>query len=54
MRRRIVIALLALGTVAGYGSAIAHAAHHHHASCGSRDADGWHHGEGPCASSQHG
>jgi hypothetical protein len=51
MRRRIVIALLALGTVAGYGSAIAHAAHHRHASCGS--CDGWHHGEPPSASPQH-
>jgi hypothetical protein len=38
MRRRIVIALLALGTVVGYGSAIAHAVHAHHA-CSS-----WHGG----------
>jgi hypothetical protein len=30
MRRRIVIALLALGTVAGYGSGIAHVVHHGH------------------------
>jgi hypothetical protein len=49
MRRRIVIALLALGTVAGYGSAIAHAAHHRHASCA-----GWHHGDAPDAPSPHG
>jgi hypothetical protein len=38
MRRRIVIALLALGTVAGYGSGIAHLAHGHHGPC-----SGWHH-----------
>ena len=31
MRRKITIALLALGTFVGYGSAIAHAVHHHHA-----------------------
>jgi hypothetical protein len=33
MRRRIVIALLAAGTLLGYGSAIAHAVHARHA-CG--------------------
>jgi hypothetical protein len=35
MRRKITIALLALGTVVGYGSGIAHAVHrhHHHAAC---------------------
>ncbi len=38
MRRKIVIALLALGTVVGYGSGIAHAVRHHHAQCA-----GWHH-----------
>jgi hypothetical protein len=41
MRRRIVIALLALGTVVGYGSGIAHAVRWHcvhHAHCA-----GWHH-----------
>jgi hypothetical protein len=38
MRRRIVIALLALGTVVGYGSGIAHALHHAHHACGD-----WHH-----------
>jgi hypothetical protein len=37
MRRKITIALLALGTFIGYGSAFAHAVHHHHAECG-----GWH------------
>ncbi|MGH7298716.1 MAG: hypothetical protein ACRELB_27495 [Polyangiaceae bacterium] len=31
MRRRIAIALLALGTVLGYGSAAVHAARAHHA-----------------------
>lgn len=31
MRRRILIAVLAAGTFLGYGSAIAHAVHHHHA-----------------------
>jgi len=30
MRRKIVIALLALGTFVGYGSSIAHAVHQHH------------------------
>jgi len=39
MRRRIVIAFLALGTVVGYGSGIAHAVHAHRAHCA-----GWHHG----------
>jgi hypothetical protein len=38
MRRRIVIALLALGTVVGYGSGIAQLAHGHHGHCA-----GWHH-----------
>jgi len=33
MRRKIVIALLALGTFVGYGSSIAQAVHHHHAAC---------------------
>jgi hypothetical protein len=37
MRRKITIALLALGTFVGYGSGIAHAVHHHHAECA-----GWH------------
>ena len=31
MRRKITIALLALGTFLGYGSGIVHAVHHHHA-----------------------
>jgi hypothetical protein len=31
MRRKITIALLALGTFVGYGSSIAQAVHHHHA-----------------------
>lgn len=42
MRRKIVIALLAAGTVLGYGSGIAHAVHWHwmhHGECA-----GWHHG----------
>jgi len=34
MKRRIVIALLALGVVGGYGSGIAHVMHHHHACAG--------------------
>jgi hypothetical protein len=42
MRRKIVIALLALGTVVGYGSGIAHAIGHHHAHCA-----GWHHDPQP-------
>jgi hypothetical protein len=41
MRRRIVIALLALGTVAGYGSGIAHAVHAHRMHAG--QCSGWHH-----------
>jgi hypothetical protein len=41
MRRRIVIALLALGTVVGYGSGIAHAVRWHHAHEG--HCSGWHH-----------
>jgi hypothetical protein len=46
MRRRIVIALLALGTVVGYGSGVAHAIHHRHASCAGaasgNASPGWH------------
>jgi hypothetical protein len=42
MKRRIVIALLALGVVGGYGSGIAHAVHHHHAVCA-----GWQHSPQP-------
>jgi hypothetical protein len=41
MRRRIVIALLALGTVVGYGSGIAHAVRWHHAHAG--ECSHWHH-----------
>jgi hypothetical protein len=37
MRRKITIALLALGTFLGYGSGICHAIHHHRAACA-----GWH------------
>jgi|HubBroStandDraft_5_1064220.scaffolds.fasta_scaffold1549007_2 hypothetical protein len=37
MRRKIVIVLLALGTVAGYGTGIAHAMHAHGTQCA-----GWH------------
>jgi hypothetical protein len=37
MRRKITIALLALGTFVGYASGIAHAVHHHCAECA-----GWH------------
>ena len=37
MRRKITIALLALGTFVGYGSANAHAVHHHDAA----PCDGW-------------
>jgi hypothetical protein len=33
MRRKIVIALLATGTILGYGSGIAHAVHAHRAHC---------------------
>ena len=43
MRRKIVIALLAVGTFLGYGSGIAHAVrarHAHGAQCA-----GWHHGD---------
>ena len=46
--RRVLIALFALGTLAGYGSAIAAASCHAHARCpafGRRDAP-------PCAESQ--
>ncbi len=41
MRRRLLIVLFSIGTVAGFGSGIASLVHHarHHA-CG-----GWHHGE---------
>jgi hypothetical protein len=42
MRRRILIALLALGTFAGYGSGIAHAIHHHTHHAG-ESCPGWHH-----------
>ncbi|MGD0525009.1 MAG: hypothetical protein ABSE49_07690 [Polyangiaceae bacterium] len=43
MRRKITIALLALGTVVGYGSTLAHAVHHHrHADCA-----GWSSHPGP-------
>jgi hypothetical protein len=42
MRRRIVIALLALGTVAGYGSGIAHMAYGH-GRHGGECCSGWHH-----------
>ena len=38
MKRKVVIALLSLGVVVGYGSGIAQAIHHHHAACA-----GWHH-----------
>jgi hypothetical protein len=36
MRQRILVALLCLGTLAGYGSGIASviAHHHHHHACG--------------------
>ncbi|HLK37228.1 MAG TPA: hypothetical protein VKU41_10790 [Polyangiaceae bacterium] len=33
MRRRMVIALLAVGTVVGYASGFAHMAHHHGRTC---------------------
>jgi hypothetical protein len=42
MRRNIAIALLALGTVLGYGSGIAHLACHRHDAC-----RGWHGHESP-------
>ncbi len=41
MKRKIVMALLALGVVGGYGSGLAHALHHHHAACA-----GWQHTPG--------
>jgi hypothetical protein len=41
MKRKIVIALLALGVVGGYGSSVAHALHHQHAACA-----GWSHSPG--------
>ncbi len=41
MRRRIVIALLALGTVAGYAEGIAHAVRMHRMHAG--QCAGWHH-----------
>jgi hypothetical protein len=43
MRRRIVIGLLALGTVVGYGSGIAHAVHMHRAHANGEQCSGWHH-----------
>jgi hypothetical protein len=33
MRRKITIALLALGTLTGYGSSLAHVVHRHCAEC---------------------
>jgi hypothetical protein len=42
MRRKILIALLALGTFVGYGSAIGRAVHHHRMHHG--ECAGWHHG----------
>jgi hypothetical protein len=39
MRRKIVIVLLALGTVVGYGSGIARAVHVH------SQCAGWHHAD---------
>jgi hypothetical protein len=48
MRRKIVIALLAFGTIAGYGSGIAHAVHHHHSHCaGWSHESGWSHDPQP-------
>jgi hypothetical protein len=44
MKRRIVMALLALGVVGGYGAGIASAVHHHHA-CGHACAGGHEHGD---------
>lgn len=44
IRRRILIALLALGTFVGYGSAIARAVHDHHAYA--HECAGWHHDHG--------
>jgi hypothetical protein len=38
MRRKMIIGLLALGTLAGYGSGLAHIAHAHRTCCA-------HHGE---------
>ncbi len=43
MRRRIVIALLALGTVVGYGSGIASAVHQHRMHAG--ECSHWQHHE---------
>jgi hypothetical protein len=40
MRRRLLIVLFSIGTVAGFGSGIAHVVHHARHHCG-----GWHHGE---------
>jgi hypothetical protein len=48
MRRNIAIALLALGTVLGYGSGIAHVACHHHHAC-----SGWHGQDSPPAAEGH-
>jgi hypothetical protein len=39
MRHRIVIALLTLGVIGGYGSGIAHLVHHHHMQTA---CAGWH------------
>jgi hypothetical protein len=40
MRRRLLIVLFSIGTVAGFGSGIAHLVHHaRHHGC-----SGWHHG----------
>jgi hypothetical protein len=39
MRRKITIALLALGTFFGFGSGIAQAIHHHHACQAAHRAD---------------
>jgi hypothetical protein len=49
MRRSIVITLLALGTMAGYGSGVAHLVHRHHAHCAASHADGSPREEGPTA-----
>jgi len=41
MRRSLAIVLLAVGTLVGYGSGIAHALHAHHTCAG------WHHEQTP-------